>query len=107
MSLNNYRLLKCNARHNERGQVLPIVALWMVFLLGMAALSVDLGNAYLSYRQLQAATDAAALAGASALSVAGATTTSVKAAATQYSASDRKFKLPSQSAKRFDAHRVS
>ncbi len=52
------------SRRKERGQALPIVAMWMFFLLGIAALTIDLGNAYASYRQLQAATDAAALAGA-------------------------------------------
>ncbi len=77
---------KFRARRRQRGQVLPIVAIWLVFVLGMAALAVDLGNVYCSYRQLQSATDAAALAGASALSSPGATSTTVTAAAIQYSA---------------------
>ena len=49
----------------------------MVFLLGMAALAMDVGDVYLGSRQLQAATDAAALAGATALPYAGATTSTV------------------------------
>jgi Flp pilus assembly protein TadG len=49
---------------NEGGQVLPIVALLLVCLLGMVMLVVDLGDAFYSYRELQASTDAAALAGA-------------------------------------------
>lgn len=48
----------------ERAQILPIVALALVVLLGGAALSIDVGYAYYAKRQLQAATDAAALAGA-------------------------------------------
>jgi Flp pilus assembly protein TadG len=49
---------------DQRGQVLPWVAFMMLMLLGMAAFVVDIGHAYVCRRQLQAATDAAALAGA-------------------------------------------
>ena len=84
MSLKNGSFV-CS-RRKERGQVLPIVALWMVFFLGMAALAIDVGSAYLGSRQLQAATDASALAGATVLPNAGATIASVTAAANQYSA---------------------
>ena len=49
---------------SDRGQVLPVVALMLVALLGMAALVLDMGHAFYCYRELQAATDAAALAGA-------------------------------------------
>jgi Flp pilus assembly protein TadG len=48
----------------ERGQILPLVALMLVVLLGLSAFSIDVGYAYYAKRQLQAATDAAALAGA-------------------------------------------
>jgi hypothetical protein len=48
----------------ERGQILPIVAVALVGLLGIAAFSIDVGYAYFAKRQLQAATDASALAGA-------------------------------------------
>jgi Flp pilus assembly protein TadG len=48
----------------ERGQILAVVALALVALLGLAAFSVDVGYAYYAKRQLQSATDAAALAGA-------------------------------------------
>jgi Flp pilus assembly protein TadG len=48
----------------ERGQILPIVAVALVGLLGICAFSIDVGYAYFAKRQLQAATDAAALAGA-------------------------------------------
>ncbi len=70
------------AYKDERGQVLPFVMLLMVSLLGMAALVIDLGHAYFCYRELQAATDAAALAGAQGLP----SDTAAKAQALLYSA---------------------
>src|SRR3954466_7508294 len=49
----------------ERGQILPLLATgFLVVLLGIAALVVDYGQAAHKQRQLQAAADAAALAGA-------------------------------------------
>jgi len=52
---------------DERGQMLPVMALMLTGLLGMTALAVDIGRVYASYRDLQASTNAAALAGASGL----------------------------------------
>lgn len=52
---------------DQRGQVFPTVMLCISVLLGMAALSVDVGLAYVGARELQASTDAAALAAAQAL----------------------------------------
>jgi Flp pilus assembly protein TadG len=54
-------------RSSERGQVIVIVALFMVVLLGAAGLVIDVGRAYYVQRALQASTDAAALAAASEL----------------------------------------
>ena len=51
-------------RRRERGQILPVVALAIVALLGISAFAIDVGFAYYAKRQLQSATDAAALAGA-------------------------------------------
>ncbi|MDX6620023.1 MAG: hypothetical protein QOK36_2409, partial [Gaiellales bacterium] len=48
----------------ERGQVLLVATLALLVLLGIAAFAVDVGYAYYAKRQLQSATDAAALAGA-------------------------------------------
>src|SRR6476619_3520915 len=48
----------------EHGQVLAIIILFMVSLLGAAALVIDLGNAYYQRQSLRAAADAGALAGA-------------------------------------------
>ena len=45
-------------RHGERGQSLILMAALLVGLLSMAALVIDLGNAYFSYRELQASSDA-------------------------------------------------
>jgi hypothetical protein len=53
----------------ERGQILAVVVLALVALLGIAAFAIDVGYAYYAKRQLQSATDAAALAGAQDLPV--------------------------------------
>lgn len=50
--------------HGQEGQVIFLVAVLLVGLLGMAALSIDIGFTLHAQRELQAATDAAATAGA-------------------------------------------
>jgi hypothetical protein len=70
--------------HRERAQVLPLVALALVALLGVAAFAIDVGYAYYAKRQLQSATDAAALAGAQDLPSA----TTAIATATSYAAAN-------------------
>ena len=57
------RLLKSFAKC-ERGAVLPLVALLIIFLFGMAALTVDAGGLYAARREMVNTADAAALAGA-------------------------------------------
>ena len=52
------------ARKNERGQTVVLMALGLVVLLGMAAFVLDGGNWFHSQRRLQGTADAAALAGA-------------------------------------------
>ncbi len=52
---------------DERGQSLVLVVLFLVVLLGFAALVLDVGHAYLAQRKLQSSVDAAALAGAGGL----------------------------------------
>jgi hypothetical protein len=52
---------------SERAQVVPLVAVFMVVLLGMTAFVLDVGSWYRADRAAQAAADAAALAGAHAL----------------------------------------
>jgi hypothetical protein len=65
---------------NECGQVLVFVALAMVALLAIVGFVVDVGDFYYSYHELQASSDAAALAGGSALP-----NTTAAAVATSYS----------------------
>ena len=67
--------------HDERGQVLPVMAVMLVALLGITGLVVDMGHVGYCRSQMQASTDAAALAGAQALPQSSATSV-----ATNYSA---------------------
>ncbi|GAB4429793.1 MAG: pilus assembly protein TadG-related protein [Anaerolineales bacterium] len=53
-----------NFRNTERGQALIIIVFSIVGLIGITALAVDGGNAYLDRRQAQNAADTAALASA-------------------------------------------
>lgn len=69
----------------EEGQVLPWMVLLTVLFLGMAGLTVDLGHAYVAYRELQSSTDAAALAGAYAMSASGATVATIDSQVCTYS----------------------
>ncbi len=73
------------ALKDESGQVLPWMAMLMVLFLGMAGLTLDLGHAYVCYRELQASTDAATLAGAHAMAQPGATADTVTEAVDAYS----------------------
>jgi hypothetical protein len=54
-------------RHDDRGVSILIVAVSMIFILGMAGLGIDLASLYVGRSQAQRAADAAALAGAQAL----------------------------------------
>jgi Flp pilus assembly protein TadG len=56
-----------NIRSDNRGQTTVLTLVFMVVLLGMAALVLDVGSWYRSDRALQQTADAAALAGAQAL----------------------------------------
>ena len=51
----------------EHGQAYVVTLMFLVGLLGMAAMAVDVGSWYKAQRSLQAAVDAAALAGVQAL----------------------------------------
>jgi Putative Flp pilus-assembly TadE/G-like len=70
----NFKSLTNRLLSDQSAQMLPTMALMLTGLLGMSALAVDVGRAYASYRDLQAATNAAALAGAQALPNTTATT---------------------------------
>jgi hypothetical protein len=58
----------------EAGQVLPLVALFMIVLFGMAALAIDVSRAYSDLRFYRATADSASLAGAQDLQVASSRT---------------------------------
>ena len=75
----------------ERGQILAVVVLALVALLGIAAFAIDVGYAYYAKRQLQSATDAAALAGAQDLPAAA---TAIMTA-TSYAAANKPANLSS------------
>ncbi|MEO8657973.1 MAG: pilus assembly protein TadG-related protein [Bryobacteraceae bacterium] len=66
----------------RRGQVLVVVLLGTVMLLGFTAFALDFGRLYIAKAQLQASTDAAALAGAAVLPNGGSAATT---SATTYS----------------------
>ncbi len=89
------------ALRDQRGQALPWVATMMVMLLGFAGLSIDVGHVFYCYRELQAATDAAALAGAEDLPNSTATTT-----ATTYSAMAGKLNAVAEHGDGFDGFRI-
>ena len=72
------------ALKDQRGQVVPVVALGMVLFVGMAGMTIDVGQAYVVRSQLQGAANAAALASATSV-YQGASY--VTAAANQFSAS--------------------
>ncbi len=69
----------------EKGQMLPWLVLLSGVIFGAAGLTIDLGHGFICYRELQASTDAAALAGAYAMPTPGATTASVSAKVASFS----------------------
>jgi Putative Flp pilus-assembly TadE/G-like len=80
--------LSCQqAARGERGQIFPFVAILMTLFLCMCGFVIDIGRVYVSYEQLVASTDAAALAGGQALGAANTSIAQVKTAVTTYSSS--------------------
>src|ERR1700756_4551512 len=62
-----------DAHHGERGVTMIFVAVAMVAIIGMAALSIDVVTLYLAKEEAQHSADAAALAAARVLSLSGVT----------------------------------
>ncbi len=60
-------------RSRERGVTIALVAVAMVSIIGMAALSIDIGTLYQAKAEAQRAADAAALAAARVISISGIT----------------------------------
>jgi hypothetical protein len=83
MNRNEHSLPRLLLR-DERGQIIPWMGFLSVLIIGAAGITVDLGHAFVCYRQLQASTDAAALAGANALGQGSATTSTVTNAVDLY-----------------------
>lgn len=75
--------IRCS--NSQSGQVLPWLAIMMMMFMGITAFVVDVGRGVVAYHALQAATDAAALAGAQALPTATSAST-VTSVAALYSA---------------------
>lgn len=71
---------------DETGQALPWMVLLSVLFLGAAGLALDLGHAYACYQSLQDSGDAAALAGARAMTLNGASIASASSTACSFSA---------------------
>ncbi|HEY2470741.1 MAG TPA: VWA domain-containing protein [Terracidiphilus sp.] len=83
--MNRLQNLIQHAIDDQSGQALPWMVFMMVLFLGAAGITLDLGHAYVCYRELQASTDAAAMSAAYELSQSTSSSTSVKAAASNYS----------------------
>ena len=61
--------LRSRLRNSEAGQVLPLIAVFMLVVIAFAGLVIDVGNVYRVQQALQASTDAAAAAGAGQLTL--------------------------------------
>jgi Flp pilus assembly protein TadG len=72
---------------DERGQILPIVALLMTALLGMAGLVTDVGHAYVVRGELQNSANAAALAASGFVYDSSTTSVNATSMANQFNAS--------------------
>lgn len=79
---NRLKLFFSRSHKDQKGQVIPWMAVMLIAFLSMAAFVVDMGHAFICYQQLQAATDAAALAGALNLNNTSATTIATNYGAT-------------------------
>ncbi len=64
---------KATSRSRERGVTMALVALAMVSIIAMAALSIDVGTLYQAKDEAQRTADAAALAAARVISISGIT----------------------------------
>lgn len=62
-----FRVIQNKWRQSRRGGIVLLVAVVSTMMVGMAAMTIDLGTMYIARAELQRSADAAALAGASAL----------------------------------------
>lgn len=84
-----WRTLRRHPGQRERGQVIPMVALMMVVIIGMAAFAIDVSSWYQDQHHLQMQADSAVLAGANqfvhGLSSCSSNTSSIQQTAENYS----------------------
>jgi Flp pilus assembly protein TadG len=80
---------------NEQGQSLVFVSIAGLSFIGIAGISMDLGNAYIARQELQASTNSAALSGAVYLSSSYFNTASAANAVTNYSSMPGNFNTAS------------
>ena len=83
------------ARRTQSGQAIVLIALMLTIVVGMAAIAIDGSRAYALRRDLQAATDAAALAAADKLQQTGSYVTAEQAATAVFGANMRLYVAPS------------
>jgi len=81
-------------RNRQRGQAIVLIAIMLAVLVGMAALAIDGSRAYQTKRNLQAAVDAAALAGADTLQQTRNYVTAEQAATSSFSSNRRLYTAP-------------
>jgi putative Flp pilus-assembly TadE/G-like protein len=81
-------------RRGQRAQAIVLIAIMLAVVVGMAALAIDGARAYSLRRDLQAAVDAAALAGGDKLQQSGSYTSAEQAATTIFGANMRLYAAP-------------
>ena len=82
-------------RRRQSGQAIAIVALMITILVGMAGIAIDGARAYALRRDLQAATDAAALAASDKLQQSGSYVSAEQAATSTFGTNLRLYAAPS------------
>src|SRR5690349_20465476 len=81
-------------RRRQSGQAIAIIALMITIVIGMAAIAIDGARAYSLRRDLQAATDAAALAASDKLQQTGSYVSAEQAATAIFGANLRLYNSP-------------
>ena len=82
-------------RPNQSGQAIVLIALMLTVLIGMVAIAIDGSRAYAVRRDLQAATDAAALAAADKMQQTGSYVTAEQGATSIFGTNLRLYSAPS------------
>src|SRR5438067_4724165 len=82
-------------RRRQSGQAIVLIALMLTVLIGMVAIAIDGSRAYAVRRDLQAATDAAALAAADKMQQTGSFVTAEQAATSIFGTNLRLYSAPS------------